>query len=245
MLHDASEAGFVRYCILEYLARSDTSHVCSTFLEGLKEAPMELKVSQSRSYRGEPSSRYEFTFFIPLNKYDGSSEDAFEHLVRFAFCKMHEAAPHRDNISVNFRVVPNAVPATESGLNQTFFKTEQTITHDELRFRSRAEIAIHDELKKRDLLFFPNPAAILGRPDPERYTKREPDFLICCNGRWGILEVSGEPWHSGAISTAKDHDRSRLFQRYGLLCIQHFDSDRCKYSAANIVDEFLSLLSQS
>src|SRR5262245_40986578 len=48
------------------------------------------------------------------------------------------------------------------GLNNCYFKTEETITHDELSFRSKAEIAIYDELKKRRLLFFPNAAAVLG-----------------------------------------------------------------------------------
>jgi hypothetical protein len=84
-----------------------------------------------------------------------------------------------------------------------FFKTDTTIEHDQLTFRSRVEIAIYDELARRKLLFFPNAAAVLGGA---KALKREPDFLICDRGRWGILEVMGDQYHKNA---AKDHDRGR------------------------------------
>ena len=77
------------------------------------------------------------------------------------------------------------------GLNDCFFKKERTILHDELRFRSKAEIAIYDELKRRDVLFFPNPGRRPGASASEygaAVAKREPDFLICYKGKWGILE---------------------------------------------------------
>jgi hypothetical protein len=131
------------------------------------------------------------------------------------------------------------------GLNNCFFKQQQTIEHDDLRFRSKGEVAIYDELKQRDLLFFPNAAAVLGTSGTEygmNVEKREPDFLICFKGKWGILEVNGDTFHSGVIQTAKDHDRARLFQRYGLLCIQAYPLDRCKGNPSDVVDDFLSLL---
>jgi hypothetical protein len=78
---------------------------------------------------------------------------------------------------------------TEAGLNNCFFKTEKTIAHDDLRFRSPAEIAIYDELSRRPLLFFPNAAAVLGGA---KKVKREPDFLICQEGKWGILGLPHE-----------------------------------------------------
>ena len=41
------------------------------------------------------------------------------------------------------------------------------IVHDRLRFRSKAEVAIHEELKQRDVLFFPCAAAVLGQSAAE------------------------------------------------------------------------------
>ncbi|WP_439623542.1 hypothetical protein [Gemmata sp.] len=137
------------------------------------------------------------------------------------------------------------LPTEGTGLNNCFFKTEQTITHDELRFRSKGEVAIYDELKRRSILFFPNPAAVLGNEvTPELVEKREPDFLVCSKGKWGILEVNGEPFHSGPVSTAKDHERFRLFQRHGLFFVQAYDADRCKREPARVVNDFLRLLEE-
>src|SRR5262245_20054159 len=123
----------------------------------------------------------------------------------------------------------------EVGLNNCFFKSGRFIKHDELGCRSPAEISIYDELKKRRLLFFPNAAAILG----ESGKKREPDFLVCHKGKWGVLEVMGQTYHTDAV---KDHDRARLFKEHGLLCIEFFPANRCEGQPDKVVDEFLSLL---
>jgi hypothetical protein len=125
----------------------------------------------------------------------------------------------------------------EDGLNNCFFKTESTITHDELRFRSPAEVAIYTELKKRELLFFPNAAAVLGGTGE----KREPDFLICHKGKWGILEVMGESYHT-AVNAVKDHDRARLFKQHRLLCIEFYPAARCEKEPSVVVDSFLTVL---
>jgi hypothetical protein len=146
--------------------------------------------------------------------------------------------------AVFIREVPNeeveddAAPS-EEGLNNCFFKTERTTLHDELRFRSPAEIAIYDELKKRRLLFFPNPAAVFGGKYP---TKKEPDFLIFTReGKYGILEVMGATFHTNAT---KDHERARLFKKFGILCIEFFDAQNCVNNPTAVVDEFLALLDQ-
>ena len=129
---------------------------------------------------------------------------------------------------------------TEPGLNNCFFKTEKTITHDELRFRSPPEIAIYDELKRRPLLFFPNCAAVLGGAKAE---KREPDFLICDKGHWGILEVMGETYHTN-LNAVKDHDRARLFKDHALLCIEFYPAQRCTSDPKAVVDAFLAILAK-
>jgi hypothetical protein len=69
--------------------------------------------------------------------------------------------------------------------------------------------------------------------------KREPDFLICHNGKWGILEVRGATYHTHPV---RDHDRARLFQKHGLLCVHFYPAQRCSEEPAKVVDEFLALL---
>jgi hypothetical protein len=123
------------------------------------------------------------------------------------------------------------------GLNNCFFKTETTIEHDELRFRSPAEVAIYDELKKRKLLICPNPAAVLGGSG----LKREPDFLIFDKGKCGILEVMGKQYHN-ETTTVKEHERGRLFKEHGILWFECFSGAKCLFNPAAVVDEFLKLL---
>jgi hypothetical protein len=101
------------------------------------------------------------------------------------------------------------------------------------------------ELKQRDVLFFPNPAAVLGTTAGEygaKVEKKEPDFLICYRGKWGILEVNGDEFHTRVVQTAKDHDRARRFNHYGLFFVQAFTLERCKRDPVGVVDEFLRLL---
>jgi hypothetical protein len=133
------------------------------------------------------------------------------------------------------------VPSTSDvGLNNCFFKLESTIQHDDLRFRSPAEIAIYKELKTRNLLFFPNAAAVMGGEKPE---KKEPDFLIFQAGKCGILEVMGKTYHT-SDNAVKDHKRARLFKRFGIVCIEFFDANECEGNPAAVVDQFLAILAE-
>jgi len=131
-----------------------------------------------------------------------------------------------------------APPDDEGTLNAGRLTSDGPIEHDGLRFRSRSEIRVYDELKKRDVLFFPNATAVLGG----RGIKREPDFLVCQQGRWGILEVMGEPYHTPR-NAVRDHDRARLFQDYRIFLIQFYDAGRCYNEPASVVDDFLRRLS--
>ena len=70
---------------------------------------------------------------------------------------------------------------------------------------------------------------------------REPDFFICHEGKWGILEVDGAPFHPPE-RTAIEHERDRLFQDHGILFVQHFDAKRCFEDADSVVKQFLGLL---
>jgi hypothetical protein len=109
------------------------------------------------------------------------------------------------------------------------------------RFRSQAEIKIAEALDRAKLLFLPNCKARLGFSNREN---REPDFLVCWNGKWGILEVDGEPFHPPSRAV-DDHERDRLFNAHGIMFVQHFDAGECYESADTVVKKFLFLLDKS
>jgi hypothetical protein len=105
-----------------------------------------------------------------------------------------------------------------------------------LRFRSEPERRIAIALDSVGALFLPNCLTRLTA-DSERITK-ESDFLVCHEGKWGILEVDG-PYHPRA---ALDHDRDRWFHDHGIRVIQQFPVETCKNDAPGVVKKFLTLL---
>ncbi len=111
-----------------------------------------------------------------------------------------------------------------------------------LRFRSASEIRVAEALERAGVLFLPNCKARLGAA-ASRET-READFLVCKDGKWGILEVDGEPFHPPA-RTVHDHQRDRLFQAHGILIVQHFDATECFENADHVVRKFLEILRQA
>ncbi len=73
---------------------------------------------------------------------------------------------------------------------------------------------------------------------------REPDFLVCLGGKWGILEVDGEPFHP-ASRTVEDHERHRLFKQHGIRVVEHFDATKCYEAPQTVVKKFLEILKQA
>jgi hypothetical protein len=108
-----------------------------------------------------------------------------------------------------------------------------------LRFRSASEIQIAEALDEAGVMFFPlcRARVTLGK---QRVT-REPDFLICHQGKWGVLEVDGGPFHP-ATRTTEDHERDRLFRAHGVRVVEHFDAEQCYQHSALVVIRFLELL---
>jgi very-short-patch-repair endonuclease len=70
---------------------------------------------------------------------------------------------------------------------------------------------------------------------------KEPDFVVCENGRWGILEVDGEPFHP-PTRTTEDHKRDRDFLAHGIRVVQHYDANECYQQPDRVVANFLNLL---
>lgn len=108
-----------------------------------------------------------------------------------------------------------------------------------LRFRSESEVRIAKSLDRLGVLFLPNCKARLG--NIESRCNREADFLICQDGKLGILEVDGEPFHPPS-RTVQDHERDRLFRTHGILVIEHFDANECFKNPDVVVQQFLNIL---
>jgi hypothetical protein len=122
------------------------------------------------------------------------------------------------------------------------YNNESSIrVYEGLRYRSMSEVKIAEALERAGVMYFPNCSARLGKGT--RYT-REPDFLIFHNGKWGILEVDGEPYHPPS-RTVQDHARDRLFLEQGKIFIQHYDSKDCFNNPTGVVSQFIKLLAQS
>ncbi|GHO75592.1 hypothetical protein KSD_33630 [Ktedonobacter sp. SOSP1-85] len=109
-----------------------------------------------------------------------------------------------------------------------------------LHFRSPVEIQIAEELDKLGILFFPNCMARLG--GPHQRINREPDFLVCYKGKWGIIDIDGATYHTSA---AKDHNRDRLFKIHGIRVCERYEAKRCMEEPDKVVKEFLNILVQN
>jgi len=108
-----------------------------------------------------------------------------------------------------------------------------------LYFRSQSEIKIAETLDRANVLFFPNCRGRLGLSVTRQ--NKEADFLVCHRGKWGILEVDGEPFHPPS-RTVQDHARDRAFKEHGIRLVEHFDATECYNKADDVVARFLKLL---
>lgn len=120
-------------------------------------------------------------------------------------------------------------------------RISKILNWNNLGFRSASEIKIAQALDKAGVLFLPNCKARLGSGGNRQ--NREPDFLICYNGKWGILEVDGEPFHQASRAVA-DHERDRLFKIHGITVAEHYDANKCFNKPDEVVNEFLRILDQ-
>jgi hypothetical protein len=109
-----------------------------------------------------------------------------------------------------------------------------------LLFRSPVEITIAQTLDKYGVLFLPNCMARLGLPASRE--NKEADFLVCYDGKWGILEINGDTYH---VNSAKDHSRGRLFKLHGIKVFEPYEASRCLKEPNKVVQEFLELLKKN
>ncbi len=88
-------------------------------------------------------------------------------------------------------------------------------------------------------MYIPNCKARLS--SSEGRINREPDFVVCVKGKWGILEGDGEPFHPPS-RTVHDHERDRLSRAYGISVVEHFDATECYQDPDGVVKKFLHIL---
>ncbi|MBD2625446.1 pentapeptide repeat-containing protein [Trichormus variabilis] len=117
---------------------------------------------------------------------------------------------------------------------------DQNIHHwQRLKFKSQTEIKIAQALERAGVLFFPNCLARLNTVSGRG--NKEPDFLICYNGQWGILEVDG-PHHDTPEQRFKDEETDQIFKKNGIKVVERFDADRCYDNPDEVVQEFFKMI---
>lgn len=119
-------------------------------------------------------------------------------------------------------------------LSKAASKSEHT--WNGFKMRSKAEIRIAEELEKAGVLFLPNCKARLSASG----INLEPDFVVCYEGKWGILEVDGP--HHTVETRVKEQERERHFKRYRIFIVERFTADYCLSRPDKVVQEFLELL---
>lgn len=132
--------------------------------------------------------------------------------------------------------------ATNQGLvTGTVFERQgkDVIMYGELKFGSKTEVRIAQELESRKVLFFPLAVAVKAETGVNYKDHREVDFLVVHDGVVGILEVAG-PNHNGRQIT--DIEKDRWFQSAGIICLKTYPAELCWSDPAEVVDGFLSYL---
>lgn len=119
-----------------------------------------------------------------------------------------------------------------------FYSNSTIHTWENLRFRSKTEIQIAEALNRTGVLFIPNSLARLTTPKGRE--NKEADFLICYNGKWGVLEVDGP--HHTAERRVEEQERERIFKKNGIKVVERFDSERCYNNPDEVVQEFFKMI---
>ncbi|WP_255427051.1 pentapeptide repeat-containing protein [Sphaerospermopsis sp. LEGE 00249] len=119
-----------------------------------------------------------------------------------------------------------------------FYSNSTIHTWENLRFRSKTEIKIAEALDRTGVLFVPNSLARLTTPKGRE--NKEADFLICYNGKWGVLEVDG-PYHT-AERRVEEQERERIFKKNGIKVVERFDAERCYNNPDEVVQEFFKMI---
>jgi hypothetical protein len=109
------------------------------------------------------------------------------------------------------------------------------LSSDGLRYRSKTEMVIAEELKRRKIIFFPLPAAVIGGK-----AIREPDFVLIDGARVGVLEIHGEPWHPPSRA-AEENAQAMPYRLAGAIHLI-VDSKEAYNAPSVVIDKLLALM---
>jgi hypothetical protein len=210
----------------------------------------DLRYGQSESFGGRERHPVTIELRGPRVACDLLGGDSYpepgstQRLARDTFAALLPHDCWLDVLVVRIELVPADPPLRADLLELMHGKTvhnqavsaRQSIIWQGLRFCSETERRVARALDAAGVLFLPNCMARLNGRGRDERVLREPDFLICRSGRWGILEVDGEAFHPSA---AQDHDRDALFYHSGVKCIRHYSATRCYEDAPGVVEDFL------
>ncbi len=127
-------------------------------------------------------------------------------------------------------------PTRETAARRSELDTYRELLWKNLIFRSNSEIKIAKTLDHRDIFFIPPGRVRMSAGKGERQS-RELDFVICYEGKWGVLEVDG-PYHVAKL----DAERDKLLRSHGIRNIQRFPSERCYNDPNSVIDDFIRSL---
>ncbi|WP_437784489.1 hypothetical protein [Sorangium sp. So ce1097] len=138
-------------------------------------------------------------------------------------------------------LIVNTKDANQGEITEKAFvrRKRHPLVYNEMKFGSRAEIRVAQELEKRSVLFFPLPLAVRHETGQIFKDHREVDFLVCVDGVWGIIEVAYHP-----DRYEQDAEKDLWFKKSGVLCVQHYTAERCYSQTDHVVDEFLAILAK-
>jgi hypothetical protein len=128
---------------------------------------------------------------------------------------------------INAETVINPIAHSNSESSSHFWNGWQ--------FRSQAEVKIAEALDRAGVLFFPNATARLTTPEGRK--NQTPHFLVCSEGKLGILVVEGVE--------EDEAETDRLLQTQGIHIIHHYPVTQCTEDSDWVVLEFLQALSQA
>lgn len=141
----------------------------------------------------------------------------------------------------NTDLILRKTPQNDNNINNQgvqFYSNSTIHTWQNLRFRSKTEIKIAEALDRAGVLFLPNSLARLTTPNGR--VNKEADFLICYNGKWGVLEVDGP--HHTAERRVEEQERERIFKRNGIKVVERFDAERCYNNPDEVVQDFFYMI---
>lgn len=196
---------------------------------------------------------YRFKLYAPRRLYDElSREDAFMETlsdrVRAAFAGIMKALNYDDDptpefvpdvadIGEDWRLQLGHAVSGKEAHNQAV-EARRAVVWNNMRFQTAAELRIAQALEKAQALYLPNCKLSLGYTSREI---REPDFLICHRGRWGILQILGDPFHENS-TIPTDQDQDSLMREHGIRVIEYVDANDCIHNASAVVTDFLKIL---